>query len=145
VRIRLKPRWLEERKVYYASRPAPEYLQNGAGPELRVGEVFILRKAAASKQGVQKQTWQLAVQGYNISCQHTCGRGASIGSNQIPGWPWLRGRALLIFDPFLPALISLWVSLSVSVFQLKASRNTCRAVPMYGGQSWRVRGHGDPL
>jgi hypothetical protein len=22
---------------------------------------------------VQKQTWQLAVQGYNISCQHSCG------------------------------------------------------------------------
>jgi hypothetical protein len=42
--------------------PAPGYLQNGAGPELRVAEVFILRKAAASKKGVQKQTWQLAVQ-----------------------------------------------------------------------------------
>jgi hypothetical protein len=52
MRIRLKPRWLEERKVYYASRPAPGYLQNGAGPKLRVVEVFILRKAAASKQGV---------------------------------------------------------------------------------------------
>jgi hypothetical protein len=51
---------LEERKVYYASGPAPVYLQNGTGPELRVVEVFILRKAAASKQGVQKQTWQLA-------------------------------------------------------------------------------------
>jgi hypothetical protein len=43
--------------------PAPGYLQNGAGPKLRVVEVFILRKAAASKQGVQKQTWQVAVQG----------------------------------------------------------------------------------
>jgi hypothetical protein len=41
---------LEERKVYYAG-----YLQNGTGPKLRVAEVFILRKAAASKQGVQ--TW----------------------------------------------------------------------------------------
>jgi hypothetical protein len=46
---------LEERKVYYDSRAAPGYLQNGTGPGLRVVEVFILRKAAASKQGVQKQ------------------------------------------------------------------------------------------
>jgi hypothetical protein len=51
---------LEERKIYYANGPAPGYLQNEAGPELRVVEVFILRKAAASKQGVQKQTWPLA-------------------------------------------------------------------------------------
>jgi hypothetical protein len=41
---------LEERKVYYTSGPAPGYLQNGTGPELRVVEVFILRKAAVSKQ-----------------------------------------------------------------------------------------------
>jgi hypothetical protein len=41
--------WLKERKVYYTSWPAPEYLQNGAGPKLRVVEVFILRKAAAGK------------------------------------------------------------------------------------------------
>jgi hypothetical protein len=60
---------LEERKIYYDSRPAPGYLQNGAAFKLKVIEVFILRKAAASKQGVQKQTWQLAVQGYNRSCQ----------------------------------------------------------------------------
>jgi hypothetical protein len=40
---------LEERKIYYTSGPAPGYLQNGAGPELRVAEAFILRKAA-SKQ-----------------------------------------------------------------------------------------------
>jgi hypothetical protein len=53
--MRLKPRWLEERKVYYASRPAPGYLQNGAGPKLRVAEVFILRNSAASKQGAQKR------------------------------------------------------------------------------------------
>jgi hypothetical protein len=43
--------------------PAPGYLQNGAGHKLRVVEIFILRKAAARKQGVQKQTWQVAVQG----------------------------------------------------------------------------------
>jgi hypothetical protein len=59
-------RWKKE--VYYASRPAPGYLQNGAGPELRVVGDFISKKAAASKQGVQKQTWQLAFQGYSISC-----------------------------------------------------------------------------
>jgi hypothetical protein len=47
------------KEVYYTSRPAPGYLQNGAGPGLRVVMVFISRKAAASKQGVQKQTWQL--------------------------------------------------------------------------------------
>jgi hypothetical protein len=47
------------KEVYYTSRPAPGYLQNGAGPGLRVVRVFISRKAAASKQGVQKQTWQL--------------------------------------------------------------------------------------
>jgi hypothetical protein len=41
VRIRLKPRWLEERKVYYVSQPAPGYLQNGTGPKLRVFGVFI--------------------------------------------------------------------------------------------------------
>jgi hypothetical protein len=76
---------LEERKVYYASGPAPGYLQNGTGPKFREVEVFILRKAAASKQGVQKQTWQLAVQGYNISCQHSCGRSPSIVSNEIAG------------------------------------------------------------
>jgi hypothetical protein len=49
-RIRLKPRWLEERKVYHASWPAPRHLQNGAGPALRVVEVFILRKAAVSRE-----------------------------------------------------------------------------------------------
>jgi hypothetical protein len=76
---------LEERKVYYASGPAPGYLQNGAGPELGVVEVFILRKAAASKQGVPTQTWQLAVQGYSISCQHSCGRRPSIVSKEIAG------------------------------------------------------------
>jgi hypothetical protein len=70
VGIRLTPRWLEERKIYYASRPAPGHLQNGAASKLGVIEVFILRKTAANKQGVQKQTWQLAVQGYNRSCQH---------------------------------------------------------------------------
>jgi hypothetical protein len=85
VRIRLTPRWLEGRKVYYASRPAPGYLQNGAGPKVRVTEVFILRKAAASKQGVQKQTWQLALQGYNISCQHSCRQRPSTVSNEIAG------------------------------------------------------------
>jgi hypothetical protein len=62
------------KEVYYAGGPAHGYLQNGASPELRVLEVFILRKVAASKQGVQKQMWQLAVQGYNIACQHTCGQ-----------------------------------------------------------------------
>jgi hypothetical protein len=76
---------LEERKVYYTIRPAPGYLQNGSGPKLRVVEVFILKKEAASKQGVQKQTWQLAVQGYNISCQHSCGRRPSTVSNEIAG------------------------------------------------------------
>jgi hypothetical protein len=49
------------KEVYHASRPAPGYLQNGAGLELRVVGVFISRKVAASKQGVQKQTWQVAV------------------------------------------------------------------------------------
>jgi hypothetical protein len=47
--MRLKPRWLEERKVYYANRPAPGYLQNGAALEFRVAVVFILRKTAANK------------------------------------------------------------------------------------------------
>jgi hypothetical protein len=51
---------LEERKVYYASRLAPGYLQNGASPELR---------GFYSK----KQTWQLAFQGKNILCQCTYG------------------------------------------------------------------------
>jgi hypothetical protein len=74
---------LEERKVYYDSQAAPGYLQNGTGPGLRVVEVFILRKAAASKQGVQKQTWQLAVQGYNTACQHSCGRRPSALSDEI--------------------------------------------------------------
>jgi hypothetical protein len=83
------------------SVPAPGYLQNGTGPELRMVGVFISRKAAASKQRVQKQTWQLAVQGYNISCQHSCGRRPSAVSNQRAGCSGLdRGRALLIFDPF---------------------------------------------
>jgi hypothetical protein len=50
VGIRLKPRWLEEREIYYASGPTPGYLQNGAASKLRVIEVFILKKAAASKQ-----------------------------------------------------------------------------------------------
>jgi hypothetical protein len=54
-------------------------------PQLRVVEGFILRKSAASKQGVQKQTWQLAVQGYNISCQHSCGQRLSTISNWIAG------------------------------------------------------------
>jgi hypothetical protein len=77
---------LEERKVYHDSQPAPGYLQNGAGPELRVVEVFILRKAAAaSKQGVQKETWHLPVQGYNISCQHSCGGRPSAVSSKIAG------------------------------------------------------------
>jgi hypothetical protein len=49
MRIRLNPRQLEERKVYFAGRAAPGYLQNGAGLKLRVVEVFIPRKAAASK------------------------------------------------------------------------------------------------
>jgi hypothetical protein len=43
------------------------------------------RKAAASKQGVWKQTWQLAFQGYNISCQHTCGGRLSAVSSGIAG------------------------------------------------------------
>jgi hypothetical protein len=76
---------LEERKVYYISRSAPGYLQNGTGLELRVVEVFILRKAAASKQGVQKQTWQLVVQGYSISCQYSCGQRPYSVSNEISG------------------------------------------------------------
>jgi hypothetical protein len=46
--------------INYTSRPAPGYLQND--PELKVVGVFISRKAAASKQGVQKQTRQLALQ-----------------------------------------------------------------------------------
>jgi hypothetical protein len=76
---------MEERKVYYTSRPAPGYLQNSTGPKIRVVEVFILRKVAASKQGVQKQTWQLAVQGYNISFQRSCGKRSSTVSNEIAG------------------------------------------------------------
>jgi hypothetical protein len=65
--------------------PAPGYLQNGAGHKLRVVEIFILRKAAARKQGVQKQTCWLAVQGYKISCQHICGQRLSTISNWIAG------------------------------------------------------------
>jgi hypothetical protein len=58
---------LEERKVYYVSGTAPGYLQNGAGPEFRLAVVFILRTAAASKQGVQNQTWQFKVTIYHVS------------------------------------------------------------------------------
>jgi hypothetical protein len=49
------------------------------------GGGFILRKAAASKQGVQKQTWQLAVQGYNRSGQLSCGRRPSTVPKEIAG------------------------------------------------------------
>jgi hypothetical protein len=104
---------LEERKVYYASGPAPGYLQNGAGPKLRVVEVFILRKAAASKQGVQKQTWQLAVQGYNISCQHSCGQRPSAVFSKIAGCRGPgKGEGLYSSLILSTALIFLWVSIS---------------------------------
>jgi hypothetical protein len=76
---------LEERKVYYTSGPALGYLQIGAHLELRMVEVFILRKAAAGKQRVQKKTWQLAVQNYSISCQCTCGQRPSAVSKEIAG------------------------------------------------------------
>jgi hypothetical protein len=92
---------LEERKVYYDRRLAPGYLQNGTGPKLRVAEVFILRKAAASKQGVQKQTWRLAVQDYNISCQHSCGQRPSTVSSKIAGCGApAKGKGFTLFDPF---------------------------------------------
>jgi hypothetical protein len=35
-RTKLKPRWLEERKIYYAREPAPRSLQNGASPLAQV-------------------------------------------------------------------------------------------------------------
>jgi hypothetical protein len=89
------------KKVYYSSQPAPGYLQNGAGPKLRVAEVFTLRKAAASKQGVQKQAWQLAVQGYTISCQLSCGQRPSTVSSKIAGCGApAKGKGFTLFDPF---------------------------------------------
>jgi hypothetical protein len=93
VRIRLKPRWLEERKVYFTSGPAPGYLQNGTGPKLRTAEVFILRKAAASKQGVQKQTI------YHVSTAVDKGHLQFLVGSLDAG-ALARGRALLVFDPF---------------------------------------------
>jgi hypothetical protein len=98
---------MEERKVYYASGLAPRYLQKWHQPGLRVVGVFISSKAAASKLGVQKQTWQLAVQGYNRSCQHTWGQRPSAVSGGLS-----KGEGLYSSLILSPALISLWVSLS---------------------------------
>jgi hypothetical protein len=39
------------KEVYYASRTAPGYLQNGTDPKLRVVEVFILREVCRSRLG----------------------------------------------------------------------------------------------
>jgi hypothetical protein len=59
VRTRLKPRWMEERKIYYASRPAPGSLQMALAPQLRAVGVLMPQNAEASKQEEQKQTWHL--------------------------------------------------------------------------------------
>jgi hypothetical protein len=60
VRIRLKPRWLEERMIYYTSRLAPRSLQNGTGLVAHGCRVFMPQNVEASKQEGQKQMWQLA-------------------------------------------------------------------------------------
>jgi hypothetical protein len=107
---------LEERKVYYASKPAPGYLQNGAGPKLRVVEVFVQRKAAASKQGMQAA---LAVGcsrlQYIMSAQ--LWKKAILVSNRLVGCPgpWLRGRALLVFDSFPSFDLSLGFLITINV------------------------------
>jgi hypothetical protein len=60
-RTRLKPRWLEERKIYYTSGPAPWISpKNGNGPAAQGYRVFMPQNAEASKQEEHKQTWQLA-------------------------------------------------------------------------------------
>jgi hypothetical protein len=74
-RIRFKPRWLEERKIYFTSGPAIWDISKMA-QALSSGWLSS-EKNRASKQRVQKQTWQLAVHGYNISCQHSCGQRPS--------------------------------------------------------------------
>jgi hypothetical protein len=54
---------------------------------------FILRKAEASKQGVQRQKWQLAVQGYNLSCQHSCGgRPSTVSSKKLDAGALAKGK-----------------------------------------------------
>jgi hypothetical protein len=117
------------KEVYYASGPAPEYLQKGTGPKLRV-VVFISRKAAASKQGVQKQTWQLAVQGYNISCQHSCGRRPSAVSGGIAACRGPnKGEGLYSSLILSLTLIFLRVSLSASLASRPQSQGGEEGVP----------------
>jgi hypothetical protein len=88
-----------------------------------VVEVFILRKAAAIKQGVQKQTWQLAVEGYAISCQLSCGGRPSTAPKEIAGCrdPGLGEEFLILF----PTLIFFWASLSGTFRSWQCDSNQC--------------------
>jgi hypothetical protein len=59
-RIRLKPRCLEERKIYYASGPAPWISPKVALARQLKAAGFLCLNAEARKLEEQKQMWQLA-------------------------------------------------------------------------------------
>jgi hypothetical protein len=50
VRTRLKPKRLEEKKIYYTSGSAPGYFQNGADPET-VWVGFYTEKSSSKQAG----------------------------------------------------------------------------------------------
>jgi hypothetical protein len=68
-RTRLKPRWLEERKIYYTSRPAPGSLQKWHQP-LTSGPWGFYASGCRSKQAGRTKAdvaVSLSLGGYNIS------------------------------------------------------------------------------
>jgi hypothetical protein len=103
VRTRLKPRWLEERKIHYTSRPAPRFLQNCTGSVAQVCRVFMPQNAEASKQEGQKQTWHLASR-WEVTTYHTSTRLQHTTSTSVKPGP-SQGRELA-FRSFP------WISLS---------------------------------
>jgi hypothetical protein len=61
MRTRLKPRWLKERKIYYAIRPAPWISPKMAlAPAAQGCGVFMPQNAEASKREGQKQSYNLS-------------------------------------------------------------------------------------
>jgi hypothetical protein len=69
VRTRLKPKWLEERKIYYMSRPAPGSLQKWHWPSSSGLQSFYASKCG-SKQPARTKAYMavsLSLGSYNIS------------------------------------------------------------------------------